>query len=224
MILHDIDMARENIKGDSATSEEGKKPNYFIAIRVSDRGIRDKVETVQNKVVSRCDSLKPFLTPVETLHLSLFVMHLEGKEQIDKAKEILQQCSNGPFKIKFKGLGCFSYPKKSDPTIELRKVLYVKPEEKGNERLYAVQAVVEDTFTEEDIPSADPREWTPHIAVIKLRGNNPEVEEIPEKSFETCIDWDFGEEQVSSLYLCPIGKEAQGGFYKGVAEIDLCDR
>ena len=133
-------MARENIKGDSATSEEGKKANYFIAIRVSDR-IRDKVETVQKEVVSRYDSLKPFLTPPKTLHLSLFVMHLED-EQIDKAKEILRQCSNGPFTIKFKGLGCFSYPKKSDPTIKLRKVLYVKPEEKGNERLYDVQAVV----------------------------------------------------------------------------------
>ena len=221
-ILHDIDMARENIKGDSATSEEGKKANYFIAIRVSDR-IRDKVETVQKEVVSRYDSLKPFLTPPKTLHLSLFVMHLED-EQIDKAKEILRQCSNGPFTIKFKGLGCFSYPKKSDPTIKLRKVLYVKPEEKGNERLYDVQAVVEDTFTKKDIPSADPREWTPHIAVIKLGGNNPEVEEIPEKSFETCIDWDFGEEQVSSLYLCPIGERVKGGFYKWVAKIDLCDR
>ena len=216
-------MARENIKGDSATSEEGKKPNYFIAIRVSDR-IRDQVQTVQKTVVSGYDSLKPFLTPLETLHLSLFVMHLEDKAQIEKAKEILRQCSNGPFTIKLKGLGYFCYPKTSDRTIELRKVLYVKPEEKGNESLYNVQAVVEDTFTEEDIPSADPREWTPHITVIKLRGNNPEVEEIPEKSFETCIDWDFGEEQVSSLYLCPIGERVKGGFYKWVAKIDLCDR
>lgn len=198
----------------------GEQANYFIAIFVSDRHIRSKVETVQNEVVSRDEKLRPFLSPPEILHLTLFVMHLEEDKQIENAKKILEQCRtvlpSGPFTIKFKGLGYFTYtPDPSDPTKKVPKVLFVKPGEKGNERLYAVQAVVKDTFTKQGIPSADPREWKPHIAIIKLGGKNPGVKEIPEKSFERCIDWDFGEEQVSSLCLCKMGmKRDEDGLYR----------
>lgn len=222
------------IKGDSATSEEGKEPNYFIAIRVSDDRIRDKVQTVQNEVVSLYDRLKPFLIPLETLHLTLLVIHLEDEDEkeIEKATEILEQCKteilksvlpSGGFTLKFKGLSYFPEPKKKRPP----RVLYVKPfGEEGIKSLYEVARVVRDTFEKQGIPSADRRKWIPHIAVIKLRGNPSEVSEIPKKSFETYIDWDHEEEQqVSSLYLCPIYKKAaEDGFYKWVARIDLWGR
>lgn len=201
----------------------GEQANYFIAIFVSDPDIRSKVETVQKEVVSHDKRLKHCLIPSEILHLTLLVIHLEKdkQEQIEKAKEILEQCrtilSSGPFTIKLKGLDYFLYnPEPSDPTTEkVPRVLYVKPGENGNERLYKVAAVVRNTFTNKGIPSADPRKWEPHIAVIKLGRNTSEVKEIPKKSFEEYIDWDFGEEQVSSLCLCEMGtKKDKDGFYK----------
>ena len=231
----DINMA----KAESSTSQEAKKPNYFIAIRISDRGIHSNVEKVQNEVVSYDKRLKPFRIPLEALHLTLFVMHLEDERQIEKAKEILQQCkttlrksvlASGPFKFKFKGLDYFPPEKRSDPQKQLRdppkrvpKILYVKPaEEEGNTRLYDMANVVRNTFTEKGIPSADPREWIPHIAVIKLRRNDSKVSEIPEESFKASKVMDFGEEQISSLYLCPNGeKKAPDGFYSWEEKIDL---
>ena len=214
---------------DMANSEEGKDANYFIAIRVSDGRIRDKVRTVQNKVVSRYDRLKPFLIPLETLHLTLLVIHLEDEEKA-MASEILAQCRteirksvlpSGGFTLKFKGLSYFPNPQKKRPP----RVLYVKPFRKeGIESLLdKVRRVVKDTFKNRGIPPADRhRDWIPHTAVIKLRENPSKGNEIPKESFENDIDSDFGEEQVSSLYLCPIGeKKAKDGFYKWEAKIDL---
>ena len=210
----------------------GEQANYFIAIFVSDLDIRSKVETVQKEVVSHDKRLERFLIPSESLHLTLLAIHLEKdkQEQIEKAKKILEQCrtilSSGPFTIKLKGLDYFLYnPEPSDPTTEkVPRVLYVKPGENGNERLYDVAEGVRDTFTNQGIPSADPRKWEPHIAVIKLWDNTSKVKEIPKKSFEEYIDWDFGEEQVSSLRLCEMGaKKDKDGFYKYncVKEIDF---
>lgn len=210
----------------------GIKPNYFIAIRLSDPIIRSNVEIVQEAADER---LKPALVPLKKLHLSLLAIRLKDEKEIEEVKKILQQMKsvlpNGAFTIKCKGLDYFRYPQKPDrqkklpdPPKMLRRVLYVKPfgeELRGLQR--RIRDVVRDTFKGRDIlPSdSDDEEWIPHIAVIRLKGKNTEVEEIPEKSLKPFLGWDFGEQQVSSLFLCSIGTTAEDGFYKTEAKIDF---
>lgn len=213
----------------------GIQPNYFIAIRLSDPIIRSKVKIVQDAADER---LKPALVPLKKLHLSLLAIRLKDEKEIEEVKKILQQMKsvlpNGAFTIKCKGLDYFRYPQKpSDrkkklpgPPKKLRKVLYVKPfgEELG--RLQRrIRDVVRDTFKGRDILPSDSddedKEWIPHIAVIRLKDKHTEVEEIPEKSFKPFLGWDFGEQQVSSLFLCSIGTTAEDGFYKTEAKIDF---
>ena len=121
----DIDMATARV-----IKARKPKPNYFVAIRVSDLCIHSRVQTVQDTVVSHDKRLEPALVPLETLHLTLLVIHLENEEQIEKAKKIFQQCRteilkhvlpSGAFTLKFKGLNYFT------DGWQPQAVLFVKP-------------------------------------------------------------------------------------------------
>lgn len=223
---NDIDMATARV-----IKARMPKPNYFVAIRVSDLCIHSRVQTVQDTVVSHDERLEPALVPLETLHLTLLVIHLKNEEQIEKAKKILQQCRkelpehvlpSGTFTLRFKGLD-FRFPTGKNPWLR-----YVKPVGKeGIEKLEKVYNFVRKTFTKEGFPPTDPdRKFHPHVTIINLN-EAPNLQEegiskLPEKSFSNCRFLDFGEEQVSSLYLCLMGPErTRDGFYKWEAKIDF---
>lgn len=203
---------------------------YFIAIRLSDT-IHSGVKTVRRKVVSHDKRLESALIPLKTLHLTLLVIRLKNQKQIEEAKKILQKCGteiresvlpSGAFTLKFKGLD-YRFPKGKNPWLR-----YVKPVgEEGIKKLEKVYDVVRNTFTKEGFPPTDPdRKFHPHVTIINLN-KAPNLQEegiskLPEKSFSNCRFLDFGEEQVSSLYLCLMGPERTGdGFYKWEAKIDF---
>lgn len=213
---------------------------HFVAIPVSNKGILSHVQTVQKKVISREEfkRLKPALTPVKTLHLTLLAIHLNSenkKREIEKADKILQQCRtkilkdvlpSGAFTLKFKDLD-FTFPEGDNPRLR-----YMKPfGEEGIQKLEKVYDEVRKTFTEGGFPPTDPkREFHPHVTIINLNNarnlQKEGISKIPEESFSTCEepDLDFGEEQVRSLHLYEMGrKEAEDGsfFYNCVAKTDF---
>lgn len=228
----DIDMATERSK-----KKLKVKATHFVAIffPVSDTGIHPGAQTVQQTVVSYEKRLtEPAVIPVKTLHLTLLAIRLKNEEQIEKAKEILQQCRteilndvlpSGAFTLKFKGVD-FRFPEG-----ENRQLLYVKPfGEEGIQKLEKVYAVVRRIFTNGGFPPTKPsRKFHPHVTVINLNNDrdskNKGISEIPEKSFSTCEDLDFGEERVSSLCLCEIemkkAKDDDSFFYNRVAKTDF---
>ena len=210
----DIDMATARV-----IKARKPKPNYFVAIRLSDRCIHSRVQTVQDTVVSYDKRLEPALVPLETLHLTLLVIHLENEEQIEEAKKILQTLKDvlpsGAFTLKFKGLD-FSFPEREKPWLR-----YVTPfGEEGIQKLKKVYDVVKKTFTEKGFPPTDPdREFHPHVTIINLNKapnlQNEGISKLPGESFSACKDLDFGEEQVSSLclYEMDMKKAKDGSFY-----------
>ena len=212
----DIDMATKRV-----IKARKPKPSHFVAIRLSDRSIHSSVEENVHKAAD--ERLKPDLVPVKKLHLSLLCIHLKDEEQIEKAKTTLQQCiakirsvlPSGAFTLKFKGLDYFLGSRKQ------RRVLNVIPDKfgEGVESLKAVASVVRAIFTENGFPPTDKKEFQPHVAVIKL--NNDEDREIPKESFESSENSNYGQQQVSSLYLCQIGTTAEDGFYEVVERIDF---
>ena len=198
--------------------ERKMKATHFVAIPVSHSDIHSRVQTVQKKVVFHEKKLEPALIPVETLHLTLLVIHLEN-EQIEQAKEILQTLKDvlpsGAFTLKFKGLD-FSFPEREKPWLR-----YVTPfGEEGIQKLKKVYDVVKKTFTEKGFPPTDPdREFHPHVTIINLNKapnlQNEGISKLPGESFSACKDLDFGEEQVSSLclYEMDMKKAKDGSFY-----------
>ena len=215
----DIDMATARvIKARMPT------PSHFVAIRLSDGSIRSSVKENVHQAADHDERLEPRdLVSLKKLHLSLLGIHLRDEEQIEKAKTTLQQCiteilsvlPSGAFTLKFKGLAYFPGSRQQ------RRVLNVIPDKfaEGIESLNAVASVVRGIFTKKGIPPTDKKEFQPHVAVIKL--NDEEDREIPEESFEKCINLNYGQQQVSSLYLCKIGTTAKDDFYEVVEEIDF---
>ena len=207
---------------------KGIEPNYFLAIRVSNPQIHSAIKIVQDSITTHNEKLTPALIPLANLHLTLMVIHLENDEQIQRAKEVLNQCKisldpilrNSALTITFSGLDHFDH-----------RVVYAKL--CGGEEMEVLKSVVNivrETFTKEGIPSTNPREFNPHLTVMKLL-HNPRVrrkgikliKEIPEESYASWVDMNFGEETVNALHLCSMYKKEEDGFYKCEATVTFSD-
>ena len=197
-------------------------PSHFVAIRLSDPSIHTSVEENVHKAADERLEARDFVS-LEKLHLSLLGIHLTVEQQIAQARTILQECTanirevlpSGAFTLKFKGLDYFLGSRKQ------RRVLNVIPDKfgEGVKSLTAVASVVRDIFTENGFPPTDKKEFQPHVAVIKL--DDDEDREIPKESFESSENSNYGQQLVSSLYLCQIGTTAEDGFYEVVERIDF---
>lgn len=197
-------------------------PNYFVAIRVSNPDIHAGVKIVQDSIVTHNKRLKDALIPLETLHLTLLVVHLQDDEEIRKAAGIMNQCQtslepilrNGALTLTFSGLDHFGH-----------QVLFVKLG--GKEELVLLNSVVNiirETFEKEGIPSTDSRDFIPHLTVVKL-SRSPKlrkkgVKKIPVEGYTNWVNFKFGEDSVNALYLCSMNdKKDEEGFYKSVASL-----
>jgi len=227
----DTDMASASGSKDNGLLLKGKKkpkritPNYFLAIRVSNPQIHSAIKNVQDSITTHNEKLTPALIPLETLHLTLMVIHLENDEQIQKATEVLNQCKisldpilrNNVLTMTFSGLGHFNH-----------RVLYAKL--CGGEEMEVLKSVVNivrETFTKEGIPSTDSREFSPHLTVMKLSCNptlrRKGIKKIPEESYASWVDMSFGEEPVNAVHLCSMNKREKDGFYKCEATVTFND-
>ena len=222
----EVDMDNTSVNKDDSPSKPKKKPkrivpNYFVAIRVSNPHIHSGVKIVQDSIVTHNESLKAALIPLATLHLTLLVVHLDDDEQIQKAADTLQYCrtslepilQNSTLTLNFSGLDHFGH-----------QVLFVKLcGEEGIAALNSVANIVRETFTKEGIPSTDPRDFNPHLTVMKLyrspKLRKKGIKKIPVEIYANWVDFSFGEEPVNALYLCSMNAKDKDGFYKCVASL-----
>lgn len=222
----DTDIDNTSVNKDGSPSKPKKKPkrivpNYFVAIRVSNPHIHSGVKIVQDSVVTHNETLKAALIPLATLHLTLLVVHLDDDDQIQKAADILHDCTtslepifqNSTLTLNFSGLDHFGH-----------QVLFVKLcGEKGIAALNSVANIVRETFTKEGIPSTDSRDFNPHLTVMKLT-RSPKlrkkgIKKIPVESYANWVDFSFGEEPVNALHLCSMKAKDKDGFYKCVTSL-----
>lgn len=192
----------------------------FVGLRISNPQIHECVKKIQDSITPHNSRLKG--RPLEKLHVTLMALNLEGG-QIIKAGRILEnQCKTvlkpifdqKPMTLRFKGLGHF--PDARPP------VIYANLEQDGTEFLKLVNKTVTETFNKEDIHSKDPREYTPHMTVMKSRPKG----RISKKDYESCKDWSIGEQTLTelTLHLCRANGDVQpDGFYECIATMTLPD-
>ena len=191
-------------------------PNYFIAVRVSNPEIHASLTNAQKAIVEHDLKLKPALVPLGTLHLTLMVMYLQNKDEIEKAKSVLHGCKDDimpllyeqQLTMNFTGLDHFG-----------NEVLYSKVADQDQVNLLkSVAAAVRERFAKAGIYSTDDREFQPHLTVMKL-SRNPKlrkkgIKKIPKESYSEFIDEHFGVENACALHLCSmVHKKTEDGFY-----------
>ena len=202
-----------------------KRPNHFVAIRVSDPAIHLAIKGFQDAVLKENEKLKPALIPLISLHITMAVMHLDDTT-IKLAQDALEKCKDKiseflkavNYKLIFSGVGNFN-----------NEIVFAKLQEKEQvECLKAINNVVTATFEENGICLSDKKEYNPHLTLLKLsrksslRKNG--IKKVEESIYDSWLDSYFGEEFVKNLHLCSMqGSKEKDGFYKCLSTITFCN-
>ena len=223
MIDYDISQSEEDELIEVKVKK--KRPNHFLAIRVSDPTIHLAVKGFQDTVLKENEKLKPALIPLISLHITIAVMFLDetaikiAQESLEKCKDkISEALKTVNFKLIFRGVGNFR-----------NEVLFVKLQEKEHiECLKTIYNVLMVEFEENGISFSDKKEYNPHLTLFKLsrksslRKNG--IKKVDESVYDEWLDSYFGEEVVKNLHLCSmLGAKEKDGFYGCLATIPFCD-
>ncbi|XP_048384708.1 A-kinase anchor protein 7-like [Stegostoma tigrinum] len=214
-------------KGSAVGEKRRKPPNYFVAIPMTNQQILDKIEEIQELLVTKEPKLLPAVIPVGRMHLTIVVAHLNKPEEVEKAVSALQQCKSKvdailegkPLILQFRGIGQFK-----------NQVLFAKLSEDTDDKvistLKAVAESVEVLFRELGVNIEDSNEFRPHATFLKL-SKSPVLRRkgfrkiCPElyKEYEEAV---FGTEVFQRIDLCSMHKKKQpSGYYHCESSIDV---
>ncbi|XP_078613593.1 uncharacterized protein LOC144883158 isoform X2 [Branchiostoma floridae x Branchiostoma japonicum] len=204
--------------------ESRPRPNYFVAIRVSNEEIHRGLEAVQQAVLEQEKNLLPAMIPLINMHITLLVTHLR-EEQVDRAKEALRLAKarlNPEFLrpenrlvLTFQGLGTFR-----------NDVVFAKIQE--NDHLTSLRELAETVqtcFVEKEVCSKNDKGFEPHLTLMKTSRNfgklrSKGIKKIDPKLYEEFNDQRFGEQVVEGLQLCSMLKKKEAdGYYHTEEEV-----
>ncbi|KAK3611505.1 hypothetical protein CHS0354_016438 [Potamilus streckersoni] len=211
---------KQSEEGEDESSEKITKkkklvPNYFIAIQITNPVIHEALRKVQKRVVEQSKEHLPALNPIPTLHLTVFVMHLASNEDIQRAKDALDECCkelqymHNPLILDIHGLGHFR-----------NEVVFAKVSPDENvQKLQKIADVVGTYFEAHNIPPVDKKGFKPHITVMKLsrapKLRKKGIKKIESYLFQEFLSSYFGIQEVSGLQLCAMLKpKAKSGYYQ----------
>ena len=210
---------RESEKG-GRTEEikiQKKRPNHFVAIRVSDPAIHLAIKGFQDAVLKENEKLKPALIPLLSLHITMAVMHLD-ETTIKIAQDALEKCKDEisralqavNHKLIFSGVGNFN-----------NQIVFAKLLKKQQiDCLKNINSVIKKAFEEDEICLTDKKEYNPHLTLL-IEKRSFRKDEI-EKRYESYLDKYFGEESVKKVHLYRMGPKEDGS-YECVSTITCCN-
>ncbi|XP_064290150.1 uncharacterized protein LOC135308724 isoform X3 [Passer domesticus] len=208
----------EDHKEDLAHKQSKKRPrespNYFVAIPITDDQILDRIEDVQELILSKEPDLSRALLPVQTMHLTIIVAHLGTEEEVKKAVLALKQSKTKvedilqgkDLNLTFHGIGEFN-----------NQVLYVKMLEEDQKMLNRITEAVEECFIEMNLDISGSKGFKPHLTFLKLsrasRLRRRGFRKICTDLYKEYEDSHFGTEVFSRIDLCAMHKKKQESAY-----------
>lgn len=200
-----------------------KRPNYFIALRISDDKIHEVVKTFQNDLIKENSKLKAALISPSTLHITIAVMYLDAT-QLNIAHNALEECSkdiitalkNVDFKLTFCGVGNFG-----------NKVIFADIKTKEQiECLRKINSIITQSFEKNELFINVEKEYYPHLTLLKLSKNKSlkksGIRKVNRHLYLPWINSIFGEETIKNLYLCSMqGMKEDDGFYECIATVSV---
>ncbi|XP_067888220.1 uncharacterized protein [Heterodontus francisci] len=214
-------------KSPAARKRRRAPPNYFVSIPVTNQQILDKIEEVQELVVTKEPKLFPAVIPVGRMHLTVVVAHLNTPAELEKAVSALQQCKSKvdailegkPLNLLFQGIGQFK-----------DQVLFAKLSEDTSDKvtstLRAVAESVEILFRELGVNIEDSNEFKPHVTFLKL-SKSPMLRrkgfrKICPELYKEYVSAVFGTEVFTRIDLCSMRKKKQpSGYYHCESSINV---
>ena len=202
------------------------RPNYFLAVRIFSESVKNTAVCFKDCVLEKNEHFKPAFVPIPTLHLTLLVMSLNNKEEIQNVLKCLYLCLSEMKNLartdterllciegvgNFRGQVVFAEVKENECLKFIRKISKI---------LYK-------TFLDNNVSMNSKVDFTPHITLMKLSRcfkamRKKQIKKIPLEMYEDNKTIYFGEEKVTQVLLCSMNHEKEkDGFYKVVATLDL---
>jgi len=196
-------------------------PNYFVAARITDSALLEKLKEVQTKLVAKDENLKHTIVNLDTSHVTLSVLHLPNNKAVKKVQKLVEgskSCLNEivtePFKLNIKELGNFD-----------KEVIYADLErDDGFEVLKNMKDIFSKVLEEFDVNEF--KEFNPHLTLFKLTNSikkKTKIEKLPTdyKDFE---DFEFGSQEINSIQLLSMKHAKQeDGYYKSFAQVNIAN-
>ena len=209
------------------------RPTHFLALRLGDPRLHERVRQLQAQVVAREPTLEPCAVPAERSHLTVLVFHAADDADVQRARDALRDCAplaqrafgQAPPALSFSGLGSFG-----------QNVLFARvgPANADLEALSRFVEAVRQLYEHRELIPPSPGEgpaWVPHVTLLKTsRASSPKKRRrgggagrlrIRPESYEgLCAD--LGSHALPSLELCAMrGGGADSGYYPVLAELPL---
>lgn len=214
---------------DNTKPPKKPRPNYFIAVRVSNPAIHSAFKVIQDSIIGKEPLLKQALIPLSTLHITLLVMHLE-KEQLTTAVDVLQSCQSELKKVvnnqnnltmTFQGLGHFK-----------NEVVFGKMNNESEvAMLQQLALVIKNGFNSSELGVVfdDSSPLIPHLTLMKLsripvKKKKKKLRKIPPDTYSSWIDCELGTECFSNVLLCSMNdKKEDDGFYHSLGSVAITE-
>jgi len=194
------------------------RPNYFVAVKISNPEIHENLKKVQNHILERESNLKRNMIELKTLHITLMVMHIGDTETHARALNALRsvhqeydkEMSDNPLELEFKGLGHFQ-----------NRVVFAKlSADDSYERLCNLAKVVKKHFEANTVFSTDKRStFTPHLTVAKIdfkKKQNRFIKKIDPELYKDYVNQHFGTQIIESIQLLSMtNPKNEEGYYDG---------
>ncbi|KAI8778255.1 A-kinase anchor protein 7 isoform X1 [Biomphalaria glabrata] len=212
-------LKRESV--DSPTNQpksKKKRPNYFVAVQITDPEIHEVAKKVQTAIQSSYDfNIDLAMVGSEKFHITLMVMHLANQEEVERASAALEKCvstilvktSGQQVKLQMEGVSAFGGG----------RVVFagLKPSH-DFDHLHFMSDEVHKNMAEEGIFTTDTRsEFNPHMTLVKFNGDRKLLKlgfkKVSAEKYEPFLHQVFGSQSVASLQLCSMNKKREDGYY-----------
>lgn len=193
------------------------RPNYFVAVRITDPQVMAKAAEVKQRIIAKDNRLYDFLMPDAALHITLAMLKLDSVAEISTASKAIESCReslshffDNPIPVQLEGLSTFN-----------GYVLYSRVI--APPAFYELQKSLIHQLALSGVQLAHEHDYVPHMTILKLTKSRARVFKSPYIDPYVYIDdanTHFGIQSCDNLQLCVIGEEKRwDGFYNCAAEV-----
>ncbi|XP_077979644.1 leukocyte receptor cluster member 9-like [Glandiceps talaboti] len=210
----------ESVPSAKSKRDNPNRPNYFVALRVTNTDITSAVKGIQDKIVQEEPRLAKCCIPIPKLHLTLCTLRIDTEHQLQAAcralkdmKDELSRLLPPTTLLRFQGLQVFN-----------DRVLYSAPQ--SEPALLRFNNSMLSHFKADGVSLAGNRDkFEPHMTLLKLtRSASKELKAIDDNLYYEFLDDDFGTQPIESIHLCSMGDGVRhDGFYHTALSLDLYD-
>jgi 2'-5' RNA ligase len=211
------DEADEQIYDLSKPEIHKKRPNFFVALQITDTNTIEKLLDVQNQVIKWYPSYTDHKIPANGFHLTLSVLKLENTsdnqacfDAMNQAKSKLEKLARNTEPLILQDLDHFN-----------RRVIYAKV--KYSQQFLALVDEIRDIFINAgfDVGSSS---FKPHLTLFNVRRSVClERKDILLNAFNDS-DCPFGSQAIDNIQVCRMGTLPKGDsteFYENIFRFDM---